>query len=279
MLFNYFEQCQRRLISGDPLARPVHTIRCRAEKVTAVHWRECRGPLVPPVVHPLGQSLDEAKGMLQVDFANRLVGGGAIAYGCVQEEIMFCVCPELIVSRLFCPAMNPDEAIIFIGAEQFSKSKGYASRLEYGGPYVDDTPVQHDGALGTYILAIDAMDLRYVDPSEQYGSDAVARELVKAWAGIGAPNTPAAVATGNWGCGAFGGDAELKSIIQWLAISRAGKVMHYFPWDNERLYAGLPKLAAFLSIRHVTVGAIANFLFDILRPGPVYEQLREHFEQ
>lgn len=28
------------------------------------------------------------------------------------------------------------------------------------------------------------------------------------------------VATGNWGCGAFGGDVELKSIIQWLAASQ-----------------------------------------------------------
>ena len=138
MLFNYFEQCQRRLISGNPLLRPVHTIRCRAEKATEIHWRGCRGQLVTPVVHPLEQSLDAAKGMLQVDFANRLVGGGALAYGCVQEEIMFCVCPELIVSRLFCPAMNPGEAIIFIGAEQFSDAKGYASRLEYGGGDVDD---------------------------------------------------------------------------------------------------------------------------------------------
>ena len=28
------------------------------------------------------------------------------------------------------------------------------------------------------------------------------------------------VATGNWGCGAFGGDPELKAIIQWLAASQ-----------------------------------------------------------
>lgn len=28
------------------------------------------------------------------------------------------------------------------------------------------------------------------------------------------------VATGNWGCGAFGGDLQLKSIIQWLAASQ-----------------------------------------------------------
>lgn len=27
------------------------------------------------------------------------------------------------------------------------------------------------------------------------------------------------VATGNWGCGAFGGDPELKAMIQWLSAS------------------------------------------------------------
>lgn len=28
------------------------------------------------------------------------------------------------------------------------------------------------------------------------------------------------IATGNWGCGAFGGDPQVKSIIQWLAASQ-----------------------------------------------------------
>lgn len=28
------------------------------------------------------------------------------------------------------------------------------------------------------------------------------------------------IVTGNWGCGAFGGDPELKTIIQWLAASQ-----------------------------------------------------------
>lgn len=28
------------------------------------------------------------------------------------------------------------------------------------------------------------------------------------------------VVTGNWGCGAFGGDPELKAIVQWLAASQ-----------------------------------------------------------
>jgi poly(ADP-ribose) glycohydrolase len=28
------------------------------------------------------------------------------------------------------------------------------------------------------------------------------------------------ISTGNWGCGAFGGDPEIKSMIQWLAASQ-----------------------------------------------------------
>lgn len=28
------------------------------------------------------------------------------------------------------------------------------------------------------------------------------------------------VVTGNWGCGVFGGDPELKAMIQWLAASQ-----------------------------------------------------------
>ena len=39
--------------------------------------------------------------MLEVDFANAFVGGGALSQGCVQEEIRFVICPELIIARLF----------------------------------------------------------------------------------------------------------------------------------------------------------------------------------
>ncbi|XP_042490949.1 poly(ADP-ribose) glycohydrolase 1-like isoform X2 [Macadamia integrifolia] len=34
------------------------------------------------------------------------------------------------------------------------------------------------------------------------------------------PKNDVGIVTGNWGCGAFGGDPELKTIIQWLAASQ-----------------------------------------------------------
>ena len=52
---------------------------------------------------------------LQVDFANKFVGGGVTSAGLVQEEIRFLINPELIVSRLFTEALGHDECLIITG--------------------------------------------------------------------------------------------------------------------------------------------------------------------
>jgi poly(ADP-ribose) glycohydrolase len=278
MLFNYFELCRLRLINGDPMTRPIHSIRRQAEFAKAADWERCNAPFTTPVVHPLGESLDEAKGMLRVDFANRIIGGAAIAYGCVQEEIMFCICPELIVTRLLCPAMASDEAIVIIGAEQFSTPIGYGNSLDFGGVYIDSTPLHKGGGLASYIVAIDALDLRNGNADQQYKPELILRELCKAWAGFDVTDVPLNVATGNWGCGVFEGDAELKSLIQWMAISRSGKVMHYFPWSDEAIYYGLPELAEVIMNRGVSVGELSKIMFNNLQTGRVYSQLRSHFK-
>jgi poly(ADP-ribose) glycohydrolase len=41
-------------------------------------------------------------GFIKVDFANRYIGGGALSFGLVQEEIMFCNHPEMYTSQLLC---------------------------------------------------------------------------------------------------------------------------------------------------------------------------------
>merc|ERR1711972_926571 len=40
------------------------------------------------------------------------------------------------------------------------------------------------------------------------------------------------VATGNWGCGAFGGCATLKALLQWASASHCGRRLKYFPFDE-----------------------------------------------
>ena len=45
----------------------------------------------------------------------RFIGGGVLNTGCVQEEIRFVICPELLVSCLFSEVMENNEALIITG--------------------------------------------------------------------------------------------------------------------------------------------------------------------
>ena len=38
-----------------------------------------------------------------------------LGHGCVQEEIRFVLCPELLVSLLLAEALSDDEALIIVG--------------------------------------------------------------------------------------------------------------------------------------------------------------------
>jgi poly(ADP-ribose) glycohydrolase len=70
-------------------------------------------------------TIEEGRNMLQVDFANRYLGGGVLGTGCVQEEIRFMINPECIVGMLFCESMKAEEAIYIYGSEQVKSLKFY----------------------------------------------------------------------------------------------------------------------------------------------------------
>jgi poly(ADP-ribose) glycohydrolase len=49
-------------------------------------------------------------------------------------------------------------------------------------------------------------------------------------------DTLRSVATGNWGCGAFKGDPQLKCILQWIATSACGRPeMKYYTFNDARM--------------------------------------------
>ncbi|QHO27941.1 Poly(ADP-ribose) glycohydrolase [Arachis hypogaea] len=70
------------------------------------------------------------------------------------------------------------------------------------------------------------------------------------------------VATGNWGCGAFGGDPELKAIIQWLAASQALRpFIAYYTFGLEALQ-NLDEVASWILSQRWTVGDLWNMLIE-----------------
>ncbi|XP_021254633.1 poly(ADP-ribose) glycohydrolase isoform X2 [Numida meleagris] len=202
------------------------------------------------------------QGMLQVDFANRFVGGGVTGAGLVQEEIRFLINPELIVSRLITEVLDHNECLIITGTEQYSEYTGYAETYRWARSHEDKTPRDEWQRRYTEIVAIDAFHFRrFLD---QFGPDKIRRELNKAYCGFSRPNVPpqnlSAIATGNWGCGAFGGDSRLKALIQILAAAESGRDVVYFTFGDVELMRDIYSMHTFLCEKNQTVGDVYRLL-------------------
>ncbi|KAB0793201.1 hypothetical protein PPYR_12821 [Photinus pyralis] len=226
---------------------------------------------------------DDGDGLLQVDFANKSIGGGVLGYGCVQEEIRFMVCPELIVSRLFTEHLGATEALIIIGAERYSKYTGYGDTFVWAGNYNDNTPYDHFGRRRTSIVAIDA--LFFGNPLEQYNPSSILREVNKAYVGFHSrlDSQLSAVATGNWGCGAFRGDPNLKLLIQLMASNAARRDIVYFTFGDVELRNNIYEMYQFLATNDVTIAQLWRYLCRFeqsnLKPKHLFSYIQQaHFD-
>jgi len=220
-------------------------------------WSSCDREVLPAkVVREGGIDQADPATHLYIDFANAYIGGGVLSGGCVQEEILFAVAPLHTVSLLFCPAMEDYEAITIQGAEHFSEHCGYAFSLEYAGDKQDTTQRDAAGATVVKTVAIDAISYRH-GGSEQYKSQHMLRDVVKAFTGFSVPGHHTGVSTGNWGCGAFGGDLHFKSILQWIAASAAGRHMEYHSFgEGGDMAAELTQLSIDAAEARLTCSAL-----------------------
>ncbi|KAJ4749050.1 hypothetical protein LUZ62_083455 [Rhynchospora pubera] len=268
---------------------------------TADLWSNSASSLCPFMVVDSGYIEDQEYEALEVDFANEYLGGGALSRGCVQEEIRFMINPELIIGMLFMPCMRDNEAIEIIGVERFSQYMGYGSSFRFVGDHVDTKPFDKMGRRKTRIVAIDALcrprmaqyEIRfllreankalcgflehsnyhwsyqssqehethcssensYLDSyNSQYGNEKKEdMEIDEDKIGI---------STGNWGCGAFGGDPEIKSMIQWLAAAQANRAfIHYYTFEEPSLEQ-LKQVTEWILDHKWTVGDLWKMLAD-----------------
>ncbi|XP_073046140.1 poly(ADP-ribose) glycohydrolase 1-like [Primulina eburnea] len=286
-------------------------------------WSQSVVSLSQLEVHKSGLIEDQSTEALEVDFANKYIGGGALGRGCVQEEIRFMINPELIVSMLFMSSMADNEAIEIIGAERFSNYSGYAASFRFTGDFVDKKGVDSLGRRKTRVIALDAL----CSPGKrQYQVEYLLRETNKAFCGFvdqtkyklyqklsdeievqgeephqnirnlfhKSKNLQSAscqpgkqdlsaeppndnekkgrqwpnleetigIVTGNWGCGAFGGDPEVKVAIQWLAASQALRpFMLYYTFGLKELQK-LEMVVKWIISHEWTVGDLWNILMD-----------------
>eukprot|EP01012_Entosiphon_sulcatum_P006965 TRINITY_DN1341_c0_g1_i1.p1 TRINITY_DN1341_c0_g1~~TRINITY_DN1341_c0_g1_i1.p1 ORF type:complete len:595 (+),score=84.70 TRINITY_DN1341_c0_g1_i1:38-1822(+) len=259
-LFSWFQQQASRGTD--------HTLSIRRVVGARVDWEGCSRQLAKLTCSTEGSIEDADPSLVHVDFANKFLGGGILGKGCVQEEIMMAQFPEMIVARLVTEALEDNEAIIFTGVERFSAVSGYGDKVEFRGPVTDRSRVESNIRQRT-ICAVDAFDFSQPDTTieEQFSPRYLNRELGKAYTGFSAASVNASsqgLATGNWGCGAFKGDRELKALLQLCASSAAGYMqLLYYTFGDEPFALGFVELHQRLCRARVTVGQLYMWLADL----------------
>lgn len=192
------------------------------------------------------------------DFANKFIGGGCLENDFAMEEILFVIKPELIVSMALASHMVDEDAIRIEGALQFSRYSGFGHSFRFEGDFDDERTSSP--------ATVCAMDALQGCAKVQFGEGLVRRDLNKARVAFSGAKT---VATGNWGCGAFGNDHLLKFIQQWLAASDAGaERMSYHTFGDKRC-DGFAELMQ--RLQRCNVGELFAILLDAARevtPGP-----------
>lgn len=172
-------------------------------------------------------AIEDTKCELHADFANKYPGGGTLEGGCVQEEILFVIKPECLLSMLLVSRLEDNEAFAIEGAERFSNYAGYGRNWTWKSDYVDEgTP--------SAIIGVDASVNRFVHDS-QFEEPLFGRDVKKMIAGLFKYKKDLTYATGNWGCGAFGGDKHLKALQQIIAASYIQMNLVYCTFSEKRL--------------------------------------------
>eukprot|EP00795_Rhopilema_esculentum_P013309 gene13309-4153_t len=191
-----------------------------------INLNYCDNPLVKVIIHSEGRIGDIEE--TEVDFANAYVGGGP---GGTQEELMLGISPEsLPISILNADPLRSNECIVITGAKKYAEYKGYGLDAIYLGKNV-----QKWNWAARKIIAIDALWFQKgtgENRFEQMREDLLRREVLKCFVGFSSQTN--GISTGHWGCGAFGGDKEIKAILQVIGASAANvKHLNFFSFGDK----------------------------------------------
>ena len=150
------------------------------------------------------------------------------------------------------------------------------------GPCEDTNPIDDKSRRCVSIVAIDATPFCFEGTESQYSKQCIVRELNKTYCGFSfelpsdKEGNLAPLATGNWGCGAFEGDKEVKTLIQWMAASQAGRSTQYYTFRDRHLGGRQSEVVKMLLERKVTVGQLYTILTSgKLSRGKIFKHVME----
>jgi len=113
---------------------------------------------------------------------------------------------------------------------------------------------------------------RHGSKRQQFEASSVDRELHKCNVAFGKQGDSRHIASGKWGCGAFGGDPELKLLIQWMASSYHRRSITFHlpdPDTDTQLALTMQRLVGIIHRNHITIDQIYNAIlcYNMLSNG------------
>ncbi|KUL92501.1 hypothetical protein ZTR_02318 [Talaromyces verruculosus] len=169
--------------------------------------------------------------------ANKNVGFGSSG---TQEESHVGSSPEACPVVLLTPTLGPADVLVVQGAEAMISLIGYGrhARLDEILP----TANTDAGSLvwtARTMLFMDALELDGHDPDGVLPDllpGHLERELQKAYTAFSS-SPYVSIFTGLWGCQSFGGNPQIKTIIQWCAASLAGVPLNFVCSSQQEEFA------------------------------------------
>ncbi|PAA63243.1 hypothetical protein BOX15_Mlig015867g1 [Macrostomum lignano] len=181
----YFEELQRRstvasqLETDDEKLLIVRSVLEPGLLLGSDYLASSSQPLCPVLLDP-DAPIDQADtALLHVNFSSCLLGGSTLRTGVAQEEVNFCVHPELLVTQLFMEAMESNESVFVFGYEPFSSYTGSGVGFRFSGRLSEMSSPPFDRCL----VCMDALPFIWCQ-HEQYYECNLMRELNKAFVGF-----------------------------------------------------------------------------------------------
>lgn len=218
--------------------------------------------------------------------ANKNVGFGSTG---TQEETHVGSSPEACVAVLMTPTLRETEVLVVQGAEAMITVEGYGRKAQLGRVLEP----AHDCSNmwpGRTMLFMDALELDMYESSDEaelvpdFLPGNVDREIMKAYTAFSSGGSGNGkydeIYTGLWGCGAFGGNWQAKTIIQWCAASMAGVPLRFVVAGKlQREFAGRLEVFTRAILDHGwSVGTILKFLTDLEPSSNVARDTFSHLE-
>jgi poly(ADP-ribose) glycohydrolase len=204
--------------------------------------------------------------------ANKNVGFGSSG---TQEETNVGSSPEACPVVLVTPTLKDTEVLIVQGAEAMISMKGYGRGARLNKvlrPDYDRHSMTRSVWLRRTMLFMDALELDVFERADLMPDllpGHVEREIRKAYTAFSSEpfetEQQTKIFTGLWGCGAFGGDWQIKTIIQWCAAAMSGVSLHFVcAGDQQGVFAKTLEAFAQLGLeRGWIVGDVVGVLLAL----------------